>query len=252
MGSSSNVIAELTIEALRASGARGLASYERLLCASFEACAPPFGKRWYGEAYREQAADPSWLARSLVTNAEKEAEGARMLWRMAGLIESPVIAEQVRRHAIDESNHARYYIAMLGLAFPGCAGEDVQAQLDAISPRYSVREHPERGAVTEEPVLTLDALVQMNIGEIRTRVHQLLLYPMLMRHSPPEQHARIKGVLDVITSDETRHIAYTAQAMEAMARDGSEELVRDMLFSRLEQFCVLTMKELEALTFDGA
>ncbi|ADO71689.1 hypothetical protein [Stigmatella aurantiaca] len=252
MDSSSNVIAELTIEALRASEGKGLPFYEQLLCSSFEACVPPFSKRWYGEAYREQAADPAWLARSLVTNAEKEAEGARMLWRMAGLIESPEIAEQVRRHAIDESNHARYYIAMLNLAFPGCADEGVQTQLDAISPRYSVRERPERGDAIEEPVLTLDALVQMNIGEIRTRVHQLLLYPIIMRHSPPEQHARLKGVLETITADETRHIAYTAQAMEAAARGGSEALVRDMLFSRLEQFCALTLKELETHTFDGA
>ena len=74
-----NAVAELTASALAESG-DSPRQYIVGLRAACEESPPPFGKRWYGDLYREASSSPEWLAQSLVGNAAKEGEGAQKLW----------------------------------------------------------------------------------------------------------------------------------------------------------------------------
>src|SRR2546422_631913 len=78
-----NIVAELTVAALRTYGGDAWPHYGQALISACKKSPPPFGTRAYGEIYRDAAADPYWLAVSLMTNAEREGEGAGHLWDLA-------------------------------------------------------------------------------------------------------------------------------------------------------------------------
>lgn len=232
----------LTLRALRARGADSLPAYARALRAACEASPPPFGMAWYGDRYRELATDPGWLARSLIDNAAKEGEGSRKLWRLASRATDPEIAEGVRRHAVDESRHALVYLAMLETAFPGAVPEGARRKLTELSPRYRFKDSPpRRPAASKHRVL--DELIQMNIGEIRTRINQLLLAPMIAGFCPRRARRRVSRMLRALMDDETRHIEYTARLIERAIHGGDAAFVRRTMARRLAAFNRITVAE---------
>jgi len=113
-----NIVSELTISALRQIDNDALVGYASCLSTACERYPPPFGMAWYGDKYREVASDPNWLAASLVANSQKEGEGSRTLWRLAGRTADVEMANAVRRHAVDESRHAVHSNA--GHRIPRC------------------------------------------------------------------------------------------------------------------------------------
>lgn len=243
-------IAADTIGALRARGVEALPHYEAALQAACGACPPPFGQAWYGDKYRAFASDRGWLASSLVANAEKEGEGSRKLWALVSRCSDPDIAEAIRQHAIDESRHAMLYIAMCELVFPGALEGEVKLHAESLSPRYSARDFPEPSEASSlESVL--DELIQMNIGEIRTRIHQLLMRPVINACCPAERQERLRKVLDSLMEDETRHIEYTARIINTAASEGYSDLVTATIRQRMKDFNELTLIEVGEARFVG-
>ncbi|PWU22917.1 MAG: hypothetical protein C5B48_09500 [Candidatus Rokuibacteriota bacterium] len=239
-----NIVAELTVKALRPLGGDAWANYRQALIRACRRSPPPFGTRPYGDIYRDAATDPHWLAGSLMANAAHEGEGAGQLWDLAACTSDPVVAGQIADHAIDESGHARAYIALLDLAFPGAVDDDFHAQLVTLSPGYTreSRLAPHDGSPFARPV-TVDDLIQMNIAEIRTRVHHLLQRPMLLVHCAPNRRHQLVRILDTLLLDETRHIAYTAALIETFARSGEAEQVRRLMGERMADFNAITREE---------
>jgi len=204
---------------------------------------------WYGEKYRNVAADPNWLALSLIANAAKEGEGAQKLWRLVARTEDQEVAEQIRMHAVDEARHARLYIVLLETAFPEAVSEELRPSLLALSPGYSPKDRP----TTSQPVAenyVLDELIQMNIGEIRTRIHQLLLRPVLTVYCPSDRRGKLQKILDSLLDDETRHIEYTARLIERGCNRGFGDFVYHTMAKRLDEFNHITLREVGELTFD--
>lgn len=232
----------LTLRALKARGTGSLGAYSRALRAACDASAPAFGMAWYGDRYRELASDPRWLATSLIENAAKEGEGSRALWRLAGRIAGPEVAEQIRRHAVDESRHALVYIGMLETAFPGATADGVRRKLVRLSPRYRFKDSPPRSPAVS-PLRLLDELIQMNIGEIRTRINQLLLAPMVTGVCPRSGRRRLARMLESLMADETRHIEYTARLIDRAIRSGAEAFVHRVMRRRLAEFDRMTVAE---------
>jgi len=244
-----NIIAENTLAAVAA--LRPLADlpvYREVLENACARTPPPFGMAWYGEKYRQYAADPYWLCQSLIANAEKEGEGAAKLWAIAGRAGGPSAA--IKAHAVDESRHAKVYISMLGTVFPGSVDPDLRASLLALSPGYRMSQDLPVASLGREQRL-VDEIVQMNIGEIRTRIHQLLLKPVVLAHAGDETRPRATHMVDALLGDETRHIEYTARLLEGFARRGYEEFIRTSFQTRLQQFNEITLDEVGALVFDG-
>ena len=246
-----STIVELTVTALRDLGGPPFDRYTECVRATFAAFPPPFGMAWYGEKYRDLAVDRDWLAISLVANAVKEAEGARDLWRLAGHTGDPVVADRIRLHAVDESRHARLYVTMLDIAFREVLPDEVRPTLYVVSPRYNTRERPAVADILPAKSV-LDAVIQMNLGEIRTRIHQLLLTPVITEYCPAERYGALKGILRALMRDETRHIQYTAELIEeAMAR-GEADFVGRTMSARLNEFNQLTLTQVGEACFTGS
>jgi hypothetical protein len=246
-----SVVPDLTLAALNEKGIEPVPHYDSFLRAACDAHPPPYGMAWYGEKYREVAQDASWLANSLIANAAKEGEGSRKLWALAGRTPDGEEAEQIRRHAIDEARHARLYLKMLAIIFPDAVDSDLASELDKLSPGYTTNDQPPKLA-SASPATVLDEVIQMNIGEIRTRIHQLLLRPVAMAHCSKQERPKLERVLDSLLADETSHIEYTARLIEKASENGSADFVRRTMAARLAEFNEITLQEVGELSFEGA
>jgi hypothetical protein len=235
-------VAKEILTTLDAAGTGPLPGYAAGLLAACETSAPVFDTARYRQRYRQLASDPGWLAVSLVANAEKEGEGARKLWLLASRAGDPDVAEQARRHALDESRHALVYLAMLDTVFPGSVRGRDYARLRELSPRYRAGDKPRRMSRAPRRRV-LDELIQMNIGEIRTRLNQFLLAPAARRYCPARGRRRLARMLSALLADETRHIAYTAQLLERAIVGGEEAFVWRTMANRLAEFNEITLAE---------
>ncbi|MGC5699419.1 hypothetical protein J4P02_04350 [Pseudomonas sp. NFXW11] len=244
-------IAGSTLYALREQGVPVLPYYDELLQHACRQCSPLFGQRVYADIYHEAAADPQWLAISLITNAEREGDGATRLWSLAACTPDADQAGQIRQHAIDESHHSRAYIQLLDMAFPGAVDEKLHAELLSLSPGYSRQQAPQAtpGSAFAHAI-TLDDLIQMNIAEIRTRVHHLLQRPILLQFCPAYSRPQLARILDRLLYDETRHIAYTARLIEGFCGSGEAAEARKLLLERMDDFDAITRQELELRVFE--
>jgi hypothetical protein len=238
----SEVVPDTALRALQQFGIDGLDEYGRALRAACAASPPPFGFAWYGDRYRYHAADSSWFANSLIANAAKEGEGSMSLWSLSSRIKDAEIANLVRRHAIDESRHARFYISLLILTFPEMHEEIQAQQLSKLSPGFTLRDHPEPTDPSPEEQV-LDELIQMNIGEIRTLIHQMLMGPVIVLHSPPNCRRRMQALMAGLGNDERVHIGYTAKLINAASKE-HPRLVYGLMERRLRDFNKLTLTEI--------
>jgi hypothetical protein len=246
-----NIAATLTLEALRVHGAAGWPHYRDALITACRKAPPPFGTKDYGKIYRDVARDPNWMAISLIQNAQGEGEGSRHLWDLAACTPDVRLAAQVKAHAIDESRHAKAYVAMLDLTFPGAVDDECHAQLGSLSPGYTQRSalEPHEGSPYASAV-TLDDLIQMNIAEIRTLVHHLLQRPVLLGYCAPERRHRLARLHDRLRLDEGRHIAYTAALIEQFANRGEAAAVKRLMQERMSDFNAITYEDLGRGAFE--
>lgn len=244
------MVARFTLAALRASRAWPLPAYAAALRAACRAAPPPFGAPWYADRFRRLAMDPQWIAESLIRNAEVEGEGARKIWVLAARTPDRRIAELVRRHAIDESGHALAYVALTKMLFPDALSSRWWRSLRALSPRYGPADRPRRRrTATMDQVL--DEIVQMNLGEIRTRVNQMLMVPVLAAATPAANRPCVMRLMRSLLGDETRHVAYTACVLERACATGAGAFVRETMATRLAEFNALTCRQVGGGVFAG-
>ena len=249
-----NVVAAMTIEALREHGVPELPTYDKALATACAAFPPPFGRKSYGDLYRSSSSDPDWVALSLLTAAQSEGEGARHLWDMAACTPNSEVARQIQRHAIDESRHSRGYVTLFGLIFPEAADDELRSRLINLSPGYTWKSAltPTVGSPYAYPA-TVDELIQMNIAEIRTRIYHQLQRPVLLDHyCNAVQRSRVGQILDWLLLDETRHIAYTARLIERAAQASGDERIVDLMLERVTDFNEITEEELARRTLVAA
>lgn len=240
-----NNAAELTLESLRAHYGAAGPYYRDALIAACRKAPPPFGTKAYKKIYRDVAKDPSWMAMSLIQNAQGEGEGSEHLWDLAASTPDPHVAAHVKAHAIDESRHAKAYLAMLDLTFPDVVDDELRPQLNTFSPGYNQRSPLKAHAGSAyASAVTLDDLIQMNIAEIRTLVHHVIQRPMLLAYCAPEKRHRLTLLHDRLRVDEARHIGYTAALIEEFARRGEADAVKRLMQERMSDFNAITNEDL--------
>jgi hypothetical protein len=246
-----NIVAKLTLDALSVHGGAAWQHYRDALTTACRRAPPPFGTKAYREIYRDVAKDPGWMAISLIQNAQGEGEGSGNLWDLAACTPDPRVAAQVKAHAIDESRHAKAYVAMLGLTFPGVVDDEFHAQLTSLSPGYTQRSplEPHEGSPYASAI-TLDDLIQMNIAEIRTLVHHILQRPILLAYCAPERRHRLSRLHDRLRQDELLHISYTARLIDEFARRGQVALVKRLMQERMSDFNAITNEDLGRGAFE--
>lgn len=212
---------------------------------------PPFCTDDYASTYRAAAADARWLAISLMANAQREGQGATDLWSLAACAEDADEQRLVKQHSVDESRHAKLYLSLLDLTFPGVVDAQFRDELDAVSPGFSMRQAlaPFPGsAYARNP--SLDDYVQMNIAEIRTTLHHLMQREALALHAPPEHRDRARKVLDSLLVDELGHVTYTARLIEHKAAAVGQDRLDGLYARRLEDFNRITRKEFDDRIFE--
>jgi rubrerythrin len=249
-----NVVARVTLKALREHGVPEVPIYGRALAAACTAFPPPFGRKDYGDLYRSSASDSDWVALSLLTAAQSEGEGAKHLWDMAACTPDAEVARQIQQHAIDEARHSRGYVKLLGVIFPEAADEELLTRLRSLSPGYTGNSPlaPMAGSPYAYPA-TVDELIQMNIAEIRTRIYHLLQRPVLLNsYCKTNQRPRVRQMLDWLLVDETRHIAYTARLIERAAQTSGVEQVMELMRERVREFNEITEEEIAHKTLAAA
>jgi hypothetical protein len=185
------------------------------------------------------------MAVSLITNAEREGDGAKRLWSLAACSSNLDMQRQLKRHAVDESRHALLYLALLDLTFPDAAEPTFRQELNKLSPKFSLKHelYPVPGSPYAKNA-TIDDLLQMNIAEIRTTIHHIMQRPAISRHCAPKVQRKVTSIQDSLLGDELKHVAYTAVLIEKIAANLPRELVHRLFRKRVSDFNRITTDEL--------
>lgn len=208
---------------------------------------PVYMKARYAEFFFHCASTvPGWLARVVLANADAESQGSEKLhylWR--GAVSNQRISSDVLEHARDEAGHSRIFVSLVDAIFPRLYAEEALNEkrkglfkLDAgalKAQRFSLDEGD-----------LIDHLVQMNMGETRTRIHMQLLSPVLYAFTPPDARPMVSQTLQCLVTDEVRHINYTAQFIEAWCENGDADRIALLYENRLREFHRLTIEQTES------
>lgn len=218
--------------------------YSDSLIAAFREVEPVFAGERYAEFFWHCASTvPGWIARVALTNGKAESEGSEKLFDLWQHVDyDPNAEEQVLAHAKDEARHSRIFVALTQRAFPDSFSDEYLTRFEAALPDVRKAEQVKaEGRIPEDHLI--DHLVQMNIGEIRTRLHMHLFAPVIFGMAPPANKLAVRRLLEGLVRDEVRHIGYTARLMEDWARDGAEDLIRRLYASRLRTFNRITYEQ---------
>ncbi len=201
---------------------------------------PPYFLPEYGESFRRHILSPVWVIQCLVSNAIKEGEGSCDLSIVADSCTDEELRAQLVQHLEDEARHCRLYLRLIDIVFPGSMPEDVLAEIENKLPPLVHRPTP-RPPMNDWQLL--DNLIQVNLGEVRTCIHQRLLEPVLQAYCPENRRPKLERALKWLASDESRHIQYTAQRIGQLAE--VDAVSAEALFvARSRHFTAYTEREL--------
>ena len=212
---------------------------------------PPFDTAAYADIYLNASTNWRWMAVSLITNAEREGDGAKRLWSLAACSEDLDVQRLLKQHAVDESRHALLYLALLDLTFPDSVDPSFRMDLNQLSPHYSLNQAlvPVEGSpYAKKP--SIDDFLQMNIAEIRTAIHHIMQRPAIANHCSADQRRRIASIQDSLLRDELKHVSYTAVLIERIASRLPMEYVSNLFRRRFRDFNQITIDELGEGVFD--
>ncbi len=234
------------LDAVRGFADQDLPFYTESVSRAFADCDPVFTRPGYAQFFWHCASTvPGWLAKVVLSNAEAESHGSAKLLALWERVEyDEHVERQILVHGRDESRHSRLFLELTELVFQDLVDPGFVDVLRTSLPDIRGVEYHKVGRPLDESAL-IDALVQMNIGEIRTRVHLQMFAPVLYALAPPEHQQSVERILRGLARDEIRHIGYTAALLESWAGDGADELVRDLFSERLRDFNLITISQTE-------
>lgn len=179
---------------------------------------------------------PNWLPRVIAACATTEGNGAHGLldiWRRVDFYEAA--EDGLLRHAKDEAGHARLFVQLARLLYPSNYGEgyidDLSASLQPVTPDLLGKSEEQMDAR-----MLLDYLMQLNIVEMRTRIHLHFLAPAYFNTAPAAVAGKVERILNGLNADETRHMCYTAQLIEQILDDGELERAAGIYACRLGDY----------------
>lgn len=238
--------ADDVLEAIREYLDEDLPHYTDSLVSAFAYSDPVFTRKRYGEFFWHCASTvPGWLAQVVMANAQAESEGSTKLLSLWQSVHyNDVVEDRILFHAKDESRHSRLFLELVQLAFPNSIDQTLIAHWKTKLPDIRRQSFQKSAQPIPEDQL-IDHLVQMNIGEIRTRIHMYLLAPVIHAFTPAENKSRVEKILQGLVLDEVRHIGYTARLMEQWSQTGDAERVRNLYKERLWDFHLITIEQTE-------
>ena len=193
---------------------------------------------------------PGWLSQVVLGNAQAESDGSAKLLRLWQDVNfNKAVEKEILIHAIDEARHSKLFVKLVKLAFPSLFPPSFLARfksnLTTIDSKVQLK--------SDTPIDTvslIDHLVQMNMGEIRTRLHLDLIAPVLHEITPDESKNELEHILQGLGHDEIKHISYIALILEEMCADGDEALICDLYIRRLRDFNEFTLNQTKSTILD--
>lgn len=202
---------------------------------------PPYFLHSYGTSFRLHIENPVWVIQSLVSNAIKEGEGSRDLGAVADACDELEISADLAVHIGDEARHCRMYVQLIDTVFPEALPEAIRTEIVSKFPPLTYRPAL---STRKSSWKILDYLIQINLGEVRTRVHQKLLEPVLHAYCPSENREALCRTMCKLSEDECCHIQYTAARIGALSREFNNVEVQQLFQRRMLEFSQYTNREL--------
>jgi len=88
--------------------------------------------------------------------------------------------------------------------------------------------------ISEETLI--DYVVQLNIVEIRTRLHLHFLAPVYYACAPPNARIKVESILRSLARDEASHVSYTAGLIDSWAQTGDRKKLAELYSLRLSDY----------------
>jgi hypothetical protein len=238
---------EELLESVRDAVDRDLPFYSAMVRNAVLHIDPVFYRPRYTEFFWHCAATVrGWLPSVLIANAGAEAAGSEKLWKLWQAVDyNGEVEHDLIRHAYDESRHSRLFVKLVGRAFPSALSQQDLSALATSLPDVRKRTKTKTSPSVAEALL-IDHLLQMNVGEIRTRVHMQLIGPAIFAFAPGDGRDWVEGTIFGLLADEVRHIAYTASLLEDWAIEGAGAEMASLFEERLSDFSRITVEQTEA------
>lgn len=201
-----------TLAALHASARRRIPFF--LDCLR-EACAvspPPYGEAWYGEVYRRRASDPAWLADLFAGYSAEECRASQRLATLRGRgfgVFTQLQDRLLKRHQADEARHVASFLEYSEAVFPDRAVGYLKNELHTDAQRVGGE-----SVASADVVQLATEIIDINIGEVKNRVHLVLMRDAALRHAGPDRLELVRRVADRMVRDEVSHVFYTALVLQ--------------------------------------
>lgn len=221
-----------------------LTTYAEGLRSAFAGFSPVFTQEHYADFYLACASrEPAWIPSNVLANAKKESDGSRLLYEFWRRVRgNTVLEDDVMFHIKDEIRHSKLFISLTELAFPDIVGQPFVDRLRGELFSLEALEITKDSATLTDAEI-VDHLVQMNLGEIRTRVHISMIAPLISAFTPAANRPKVEKLLASLVDDETSHIAYTAKHLEAMSARIGAEIISQLFSRRLRDLHQYTLDE---------
>lgn len=240
-----NNLFEETLRALPSKSHRSLSTFLSALEQACRDSPPPYGEQWYADGYNRFASNPHWLAASFFTYAHEEADGAERLAMLASNISQmlPAALSIVLKHERDEVRHISYFLNLLDSIFPQfCLDETARSRLQQRHQALRVTAHTGPAPISK----IVAEVVRINIGEVKNRVHLLLMRQWALNHCNYDNLDRVNNVTASLVRDEVNHIIYTGFILEMINRSHLVGDIANMYTDEFRRFNVQLMCDLKA------
>lgn len=211
-----NVLFEQTVAYLSMPCRKRLSMYLRLLRQACIEDPPPYGESGYADGFVTLSDNSEWFASLLLSYAEEEAIGAERLIRLSRTVEKllPRAKSFVMKHAQDETRHVLVFLKVLRALFPQFRVSPEARE--ALERRHSNLMQPQslggefRGDLLSE-------FSQINIGEVKNRVHLSMLRDQALKHCCASNLKEVEFLTSSLIKDEVNHIVYTGTVLQFIA-----------------------------------
>ena len=220
-----------------------LNGFAGLLKESFADISPIFTHKEYAYTFWDCTSTmPGWLAELIIGNACVEMDGGV---KLSCLAQQASFHEEANHklslHSQDEKRHSHLYIKIAELAFPHLFSQSQRSSID--DDISSIKTNTSTYKTDFNKDILIDAIIQINMIEMRTWTNIKLLTPLIFAFSPEHNRLHIKRLLTSLIKDEVRHISYTAKFIDTWLKNNERNYVESVYKKRLKQFNEMTIKE---------
>jgi len=238
------------LEAARSRSNSDLSAYTDVVKEAMGDVPPVFFRPSYGDFFSHCATTiRGWMPRVVVACAQTENSGSKALFSIWQRTKHQEASVGLLRHARDEERHSHLFLELAEAAFGKFFLDGFLSEIKSAFSTIGRDIQKATADFIDEPML-FDCLMQLNIVEVRTRLHLQFLAPAYYALTPPEKKSRVGNILTALASDEDRHITYTAELLDNWIREGNASRAAALYACRLQDYNRHTLEHCDSAKHD--